>query len=189
MKYALIVGGLAAVMMLGCCGGLVWLGWGFIPKIVTAPAEIAELSEQTMKIDVPSEFTPDSGMSMDNWLLAMRFATYRHKDGAGILLIGSLEVKIGDRDQQRADFKKQASERSGEAYKLNIKSTVEREFTVRGKPVKFQFSEATKAEGGEPFRLVSADFDGPTGITLFQLMLKEAAYDEEAVVKMIESIR
>ena len=76
LKFALIVGGLGFVVMLVCCGGLAWFGWGFIPKVVKVPADVAALRLQVMQIDIPAEFVSDAGMSIDNWLLAMKFVNY-----------------------------------------------------------------------------------------------------------------
>jgi hypothetical protein len=189
LKFALIIAALTGAMMLFCCGGVVWIGWGFVPKIAATPAEVKALGEQAMKIDIPPEFTADTGFSMDNWLLTMQMANYKHKDGGSVLLIGSLQIKFGDVKDQKDLFKKQTNKHSEDAFKLDVKSTVEKEFTIRGTPTKFLFSEAVKAGNAEKMRVVSSEFTSPSGITMFHLVLKEETYDEEAVIKLIESIR
>ena len=188
-KIALIVGGIGFLGMLVCCGGLVWFGRGLMPKLVTSPADVAAVGQEVMKIEIPPEFVGQAGMSMDNWVMTMKFATYEHKEQKGTLLIGSMQVKIGNPKDQQAAFKNQTKQQSDGEQGLKITTTVDREFTIRGKPVPFKFSEAEQEGTGKKFRLVSSEIATPGGLLIFQLKLEEEVYDEEAVVKMIESIQ
>lgn len=189
LKYALIVGGLGFVVMLVCCGGLVWFGWGFIPKMATSPADVAAVGQQVMQIDIPEEYVGKAGATIDNPLIAMRFAAFLHKEGKGALLIGTMQVKVGNLKDKEADFKTRFEQQSKDKKKLTIKKTEEREFTIRGKQVTFKFSEAEEEGTDKKFRLVTGDLEAPGSLTILQLTLEEEAYDEEAVVKMIESIK
>ena len=189
LKFALIVGGLSFIGLLVCCGGLTWFGWGFIPKMATTPTDVAAVGQQVMQIDIPDEFVGKAGFTIDNRWIAMRFATFLHKDGKGALLIGAMQVKMGDLKDRHADFKKRSQQQSNDQQKLTIKKTEEREFTIRGKSVTFKFSEAEEDGTDKKFRLVTGELEAPGSITILQLTLEEEAYDEDAVVKMIESIR
>jgi len=121
--------------------------------------------------------------------MTMKFASYEHQDHKGQLLIGSMQVKFGDPKDHQAAFQNQSKQQGAEEDDLKITKTEDREFTVRGKPVKFHFAEAEQAETNKKFRVVSSEIATPGGLLIFQLKLEEDAYDEEAVVKMIESIR
>ena len=189
LKFALIVAGVGFFGMLVCCGGLVWFGWGFIPKIATTPTDVAAVGQEIMKLEIPAEFVGQTGMSIDNWMLTMKFATYQHKEQKGMLLIGSMRVKFGDPKDHQATFKDRRAEQSDGEKGLKITTTADREFMVRGKPTTFTFSEAEQEGTGKTFRLVSSEFESQGGLLIFQLTLEEEAYDEEAVVKMIESIQ
>lgn len=189
LKFALVVGGLSFVGLLVCCGGLTWFFWGFFPTVATTPADVAAVGQQVMQIDIPEEFVGKAGFTIDNRLIAMRFATFLHKNGKGTLLIGDIQIKVGDLKDQHADFKARSQQQSKDQKKLTIKKTEEREFTIRGKPVTFKFSEADEDGTDKKFRLVTGELEAPGSITILQLTLEEEAYDEDAVVKMIESIR
>ncbi|MEK6262614.1 MAG: hypothetical protein AABP62_28800 [Planctomycetota bacterium] len=189
LKVALIVGGIGFFGMLVCCGGLFWFGRGLLPKMVTTPAEVAALGQEVMKIDIPADFVGQAGMSMDNFAMTMKFANYQHKEQKGTLMIGSMHVKIGDPKDHQAAFNNQKAQQSVAQEGLKITTTADREFTIRGKPVTFKFSEAEKEGTDKKFRLVSSEFESGGGLMMFQLTLEEEAYDEEAVVKMIESIQ
>jgi len=189
LKFALIVGGLSFMGLLVCCDGLTWFFWGFIPKMATTPAEVAAVGQQVMQIDIPEEFIGEAGFTIDNRLIAMRFATFLHKAGKGTLLIGAMQVKVGDLKDQHADFKARSQQQSKDQKKLTIKKTEDREFTIRGKPVTFNFSEAEEDGTDKKFRLVTGELEAPGSFTVLQLTLEDEAYDEDAVVKMIESIR
>lgn len=188
-KVALVVGGIGFLCMLVCCGGVGWFVWSFVPTMASNPADVSKLGQQVLQIDLPEDYVGDMGMSIDNWLVSMKIANYRHKDGKGSLLIGALQVKVGDISGHQARFNSHTAEHSDQDQKLIIRKTEEREFTVRGRKVPFKFSEADEAESGKKFRQVSGQIDGSNAITIFQLTLEEEAYDDEAVVKMIESIK
>ena len=189
LKFALVVGGLSFVVLVVCCGGLVWFIWGFVPKLVTAPADVAAVGQEIMKIEIPEEFVGQAGISMDNFAMTMKFATYQHKEQKGTLLIGSNQVKIGNPKDQQAVFKNTSKQQADIEKGLKIMETVDREFTILGKLATFKFSEAEKEGTDKKFRIVSSEIDSPGGMLIFHLMLEEDAYDEETVVKMIESIQ
>ncbi len=189
LKAVMIIGGIGFIGLVICCGGLAWFGRGFIPKMVTAPADVAVLGQEVMKIDIPAEFVGQAGMSMDNFAMTMKFATFQHKEQKGTLMIGSMQVKIGDLKDQQAAFNAQKTQQGGAQEGMKITTTEDREFTIQGQPVKFKFSEAEQVGTGKKFQLVSSEFESGGRLMLLQLTLEEDAYDEEAVVKMIESIQ
>ncbi len=189
LKAALIVGGIGLFGMVLCCGGLFIFGRQFIPKIVTTPAEVAVVGQEIMKIDIPDDFQGQMGMSMDNFAMTMKMATFQHKQQKGTLTIGAMQVKIGNPKDHQAVFNQQKAQQAGGQEGLTIRTTVDREITVRGKPTTFKFSEADQAGTGKKFRVVSSEFEAVGGMLMFQLTLEEDSYDEDAVVKMIESIQ
>ncbi|MDB5343291.1 MAG: hypothetical protein JWP89_1668 [Schlesneria sp.] len=185
-KVILIVGGLMFLLMLVCGGGIGFFAYSFWPKIATQPAEVAAISKEILDLDIPEGFVPENAISMNNFMMTMRMATYRHPDGKGDLMLGNFQVKVGKPDQsQKPDF----SGSDNKSKKLTIGETEIKEFPVRGKQVPFRFSDAVDEESNEKYRVVEAEF-GDAGVTTFlKLSVPEDSYDEEAVVKMIESIR
>jgi hypothetical protein len=76
----------------------------------------------------------------------------------------------------------------GENRKITAEETRKRTVTVCGKPVEFDFN-----KGKDPFENVMNEvvgmFETSQGMVLFDLTAPSEGFDEEAVVKMIESIR
>ncbi len=189
LKFVLILGTLGFLTIIVCCGGFAWLVWGFLPRAATTPSEVAEVGQKIMKFELPPDFIGESAATVDNPLLATRFATFRHKDGKGTLRLGALWVKLADFTKQRVDFRVDAEKHFDDEHKLDVKRTIDRDFTIRGKKVAFKFSEAEELGTGKKFRVVTGEFESPASLTILELILEDDAYDEAAVIKIIESIQ
>jgi hypothetical protein len=72
---------------------------------------------------------------------------------------------------------------------LEVKSSEEREFTIRGQPVKLTFAEGEDVSSSTGYHQVSGQFAGKNGPATLILQLEDAAWDEAAVVEMLESMR
>ena len=64
-----------------------------------------------------------------------------------------------------------------------------RTFTIRGKEIEFQFAKAEDPETGTAYRQVSGVFPGKGGTAFLMLQIEEEGYDEDVIVKIIESIK
>lgn len=184
-KVVLIIGGVGLVIMLLCCGVGGYMMYSFMPKISTTPAEVTEMTKKILEIKIPDDFVPETGMTMDNFAMTMRIATYKHKEDKGSLILGNLTIKMANAGGQKPDI----AEKMNEGMKLQVGDTTVREFEVKGKKVPFRFSEATDQEKNRKVRMVEGDIDMPGGATFIKYVIDEELYDEDAVVEMIESIK
>ena len=73
--------------------------------------------------------------------------------------------------------------------KLNIQSTGTREITIRGEKVEFVFAEGTDKNTDTVVQQVTGVFPGREGMGYLMLRIDDESYDEQAVVRMIESIK
>lgn len=184
-KVALIVGGLALVTLMVCCGVGGWMLWSFWPRITTNPAEVQQIAKQILDIKIPADFQPATAMSMErNFAMTMRVASFQHKERKGTLVLGSFQMKVGTPDQ-KPNFTQQMDQK----LELQMGETKVREFQIRGQKVPFRFTEAVEQSTKKPFRVVEGNLDAPGGGTFLKLIVEEDAYDEDAVTEMIESIR
>jgi len=71
---------------------------------------------------------------------------------------------------------------------LTITKTEEKEFTINGQKVKFDFSEGTD-KSDKKFHQVQGVFAGNKGPAFFFLQIASESYNEAEIVKMIESIK
>jgi hypothetical protein len=188
-KVFLILGGLGFVTILLCCGAVGWFIKQSMPRMAKTPAEVSEVAGQIVKIDIPAGFVGESGMTIDNKLMTMRFAIFKQTQEKGMLMLGGFRVNFGDPAAQKGNFQSRKSQQSGMGEDLVVLKMESRDFTIRGQKVPFRFSEAEERNSKKKFRLVEGELDAPGGGAFIKLMLEEDAYDENAVVKMIESIQ
>jgi len=183
-----MVGGLGLIVMLLCCGVGGWMMWSLFPKMTSNPVEVAEIGKQVLDVEIPDDFQPETAMTIDNFAMTMRMANFRHKQDKGTLLLGDFQMKLGNHDQ-KLDIQQKLDQNSKDGPKLQMGDSKVREFQVRGKAVPFRFSDAVDQETKKKFRVVEGDLEAPKGGAFIKLIIDAEAYDEDAVVKMIESIR
>ncbi len=187
-KVLLIVGGLGLTVMLLCCGIGGWFAWTLQPKFINNPVEVTDMGKQILDVKIPEGFQPDTAVNMDNFVMTMRMANFKHTEGKGMLLLGDIRMKIGD-PNQKVDFQQNRQMNGKKTLNMRTIKTETREFDVRGKKVPFRFSEAVDQDSNKEFRVVEGNLDIPGGGVFIELAIEADAYDEDAVIEMIESIR
>ncbi len=188
VKVLLALGALGGVSVLACCGGTVW--WASSQKPVEDPAEIRAMTDEIIGIEIPDQYQPMVGMDIDVFVVQMTMLMYQ--DGAnGNLMICDVQAPSqGEADQelQEQQLRQQLSQQNVGA-ELTILNSEEREIDANGETLLFTFSEA-EDQNGTAYRQVSGTIPSRTGgFGFLILQATEAGYDEEAVVKMLESIR
>lgn len=187
MFASLILGGLAVVGFLVCCGGVVALGFMFQPTISKTPAEAEAAGKQILDITVTPEFTGEEAVTMDNFLFTMRIAQYRHKEGKGNLIMGAFNVKFGDPNQakmQQQQFRQPLQDKS--FGQIVVKKSESVNVTIAGQQVPVTISEGTNQQSGKDVHMVTADFVNGSNPTFIVLSLEDDVWDQDAVIKMLE---
>lgn len=190
MKVLILLLCLGGGIMLLCCGGVVY----FISQIEVEqnnPAAAAATAAEIVSIEVPDQFRPSDSMKMELPFGLMRMKLVAYKSTAGRGELGLIEMQIANvpMQQQEGQFRQQLQQQGINSRQLIIKEQEPREFKIRGRAVTFLFAEAKDAQSGTAFRQVSGTFPGKGGTAFLLLQVEEDSYDEDAVVKMIESIK
>jgi hypothetical protein len=197
-KVLLILGSIAGVCLLVCCGGLAFVGWKFqnLANIATDPAVVRERTEEIIHIDIPADYVPTHAMKFDWMNVKMKQVGYRHKGSPNsmLMIMETAEPMHGATPKQQRDQIRQALRQQGQQPgqindEINEQSSEIREFTINGETVPFEFIKGTAPGGGTPTRQVVGIFRGREGTVMLMLMAPESDYDDAAVVKMIESVR
>ncbi len=200
-KVLLILGSIAGISLVLCCGGMAFVGWKFqnVAKemFVTDPAVVRQRTEEIIHIDIPADYTPTHAMKFDLMNVKMKQVGYQRKGSAGSMLMimeTSQPPAPGaspkeQREQMRQAMRQQARQQGQASDEINEQSSETREFTINGESVPFEFIKGTAPQGGVPTRQVVGVFRGREGTVMLMLMSPESEYDEATVVKMIESIR
>jgi hypothetical protein len=174
--------------MLLCCGGVTYFTYIMFPKTVDDPEGVKAIGNRIVDIDVPEGLEPQSALEIDNFLFAMRAGTYSSKDGKKRLFLWGTSFKVGaPQAGQEAEFR-EAVEKESRQRPVKVTDVVTKKIKVKGAEQEFTFS---KAEGtdGQKFRQVSGSFPGKTGLAALSYQAEEDAYNEDEVIKMIESIK
>jgi hypothetical protein len=175
--------------MLLCCGGVFWLGSTMVPKETKVPAEVAAVGQQILQFDIPAGFEGTNAVTIDNFFVTVQTADFKRKQGDAQLQLMKMEIKIAGMDKQQQDFKGQFQRPADAHQSLDIKKTEKRDFVIAGKKVAFRFSEAVDPTSNVEFRVVEGEMGTPpVNVRLLKFVIQADDYDEDEVVKMIESI-
>lgn len=130
----------------------------------------------------------------------MRMIVYQtdpdQQPAEGMLMLMEMTMqKFGvDNQQQEQQLRQQMSQQTqAQRGNQNFKSSKSetREIEIRGEKIPFEFTEGvTSGQGQEKtVHMVSGVFQGKKGPVMIQIVEPDEDYDEEAVVKMLESIK
>ena len=192
MIVVIILGCIAGGGFLLCCGGAFWLMKS--TQATMDPQEVIAITKEIVEIEIPDVFQPNMGFDVNIFgAFKEKIAWYESKSGEGLLILMSLEIAAaGDQAVEEAQMQQQLQQlqqqRQGDPN-LRIKKSESREFEVRGEKVDFNFAETENMDNGDPWRQVTGTFAGKAGTVMLMLKIEEEAYDEDVVIKMIESIK
>ena len=187
---SLVVGGLGLVGMLVCCGGAAWFGTKMIPVVTQSPAEVAEVGQKAFHIDIPEDFLAETAITMDNPFFIMRIAQFKHKQDKGKIALGMIKLKVGDPKQADMNSRQfRASFEQEMRGTCDIKSSKSHDITINGQKATAVVEEAKDRNNGKEVRIVSSEFNLPSGQSFIMLRIDEDAWDEDAVLKMLEDIK
>jgi hypothetical protein len=202
-KVLLILGSIAGVFLLACCGGGIFMYMkakdaiqNFAQNFTTTdPAEVRERTAGIIHIEIPDEFPPLRAFNF----LVMQQILYGKEGGGSIVMIMEMGQQMqggqgaaGLKQQRQQMLRQMRQQQQGQqGGNLNTEMTEEssetREFTINGEKVPFEFIKGQA--NGVPTRQVAGIFAGRTGTIMIMVMVPESEYHEDVIVKMIESIR
>lgn len=194
MKIVLVLLCLGGGVMLLCCGGGFYLFSQFNPEFKrNDPQAAAKTAQEIVTIEVAEQFQPSDSMTMGGELFGfsmnMKMATYRAVEGQGFLVLMQLHATNMPKEFQDAQARQQMERQGLDNRQLNnIGQPETREFEIRGRKVPFLFSKAKDTQTGKVIHLVNGTFADKDGLVTLVLQIEEEFYDEEAVVRMLESI-
>lgn len=175
-----------------CCGVGIYFMPNFDQSVTESPEEVTAITQDIVDIEIPEEhFLPQMGMDLDMVFMQMKMAAYTSKEGDGMLMIMEMKVAGSTPEEQEAQMREQMrSQNFGEKDLIVNEDEIEtRTFTIQGKEIEFRFAKAKDPETGTAYRQVSGVFPGKGGTAFLMLQIEEEGYDEDVIVKIIESIK
>ena len=182
----------AAGLFLICCGGVVYFFANLKVESKEDAASTKATTTEIVDIKIPDEFHPAGSMKVSTSLFPMnvKVAVYSVVDGKGVLIIMAMKMPIAGADaNMQQQIREELNKKGLGNQNLTIKEKELREFEIRGQKVSFLFAKAEQPRDQAKFRQVTGTFSGKNGTSFLMLQVEEEHYDEESVVKMIESIK
>lgn len=186
-KVLLTLGVAFGVLMLLCCGVAGWFGYqiqrGFSPD----PQEIARIrSEIVRDIRIPEELQPRLGMDLP--FFGVKASLYiGDRPGAGGEMLLLLRVPPGV-DPHEVRF--QVEEAMGQDHQhFDMQPPETKRIRIEGEEVEFQFARGKDRQSGAEVRQVLGVLTGPEGPIMILMVVGEKVWDEERVVRILESIK
>lgn len=184
-----------------CCGGAIWIVnravdatqeivAGIADAMTQNPAEIRALTASMVTIEIPEGWQPVTGME---WSIGTEMTTvmYSPNQMQSNRILTLMQMRGAGINQQQMEQQLQMQQAQMNQPGMNpaygVQSSTTRTFVIDGEDREFLFSVVNDGAGGTMHQVQGA-FPGRNGTVMFQLMEDDANWDEEVVVRMIESI-
>ncbi len=190
--FAVVVGGLLVVL---CCGGFGLIGWYAANSVSEDPDQVASVTRKIAQIDVPEGLEPTASCDFQIPFTdgtAMIWVVYVDQQTGSILTLGALTGMFAAADQDDMRQQIEASMDQGRLPRyegIRDWEHYEKEVEVRGQQVSFSFAVGTDEDSGVKRIQVDGTFQGESGPVMFSFDGDAEKYDEQTIIKTLESIR
>ena len=192
VKVLLIFLGVGGLCLLLCCGGLFYAAknMDFKMQVTEKKAEIITIQNQITEITIPDLFVPKAGVTFSIVGKGMKMAIFEPDSKQGVLILMSITVPDDGMIDMEKEFRDSLNNQNQNQNhrQLDITEEKQREFTIKGKKLNFTFAEGTD-QNGNAFHQVTGVFPGKSSPAFLMLQIQSDEYNEEEIVKMIESIK
>ncbi|QDT97070.1 hypothetical protein [Gimesia aquarii] len=192
VKVLLIILGAGSLCLLLCCGGLFYAArnMDIKMKVTEKKAEIITIQNEITEITIPETFKPMAGVTFSVVGKGMKMAMYEPVSKQGVLILMSLSVPDDGMIDMEKEFRDSLNNQNQNQNQRQLDITKEetREFMIKGKKLNFTFAEGTDQDKTK-FHQVTGVFPGKGGPAFIMLQIQADEYNEEEIVKMIESIK
>lgn len=190
MKVILIITGIVGVSFLLCCGTIGYFTYRYMPKVVTNPAEINTIRDEIATLDTHPDLEPKMGMDMGvESFMNMKFVVYSSSDGTAFFSINQMQLD-GPNASGNVNINEDMNKGS---LILENKETEIKKISVDGTEYEFTIVRGTEKSTGDKGFKISGEIDQSAGTNNKKLSIdigsKSKTFDEEAAIKMIESIK
>jgi hypothetical protein len=205
-KVLLIVGTIVGLGLVLCCGApaIVYVVFkdAIMKKIkdtvdvTTEPAEVEARSEEVAHLDIPESYSPMSAVRLSFGVFTMKMIMYQGgANNQGGLVLMEMDQPGMDRKQMRDQMLQQMRQQQaqggpgGMQTQIVAQTTETKMFKINGEDVEFDFVKGTQPGNSTVVRQITGTFRGRNGTALLMLIIPDSEYNEDAVIKLIKSIR
>jgi hypothetical protein len=193
-KVLIILGLVFGVLVVLCCGGVIWVIYSVAHSFSDDPATTATVAAQITDIDVPDGLRPAGSMDMKLPIVGRIMAAAFYQDTtthSGLIL---LQMKAEYRDSDEAEIRRLFNQSLGqqnvpEEEEVLIQESSQKQVVIRGQPAAFTIAKGKGAKSGNARIQVTGLFPGKTGVAMLMINADAKQYPEETIIKTIESIK
>lgn len=188
-----VLGAGCGVALLICCGvggGLFYIGAKVAQGVSQDPTVVREVASSIVEMDVPPELAPRISMKLPLPTMNMTLAVF--SDGENMVMLGDMQGAAfanATPDVLAKQMEESMRGQSGNREPMNVESTEAREFTIRGEPAEFVFSEGTGVNSQKKLSEVMGAIPSGEGFVIVLIHVDSEKYSREQLVAMIESIK
>ena len=184
--FLIILAAVGGLTMLCCCGIGISL-YSMKPEIEENPVAVKQNLARMLKIDLPEGFEARRSFKMKMYSFILMEGLFIENSESGVIILMEFSGSLAENKELQDSFREGLGE-SSSSGELNIEEQKTEEVTLDGEVIKFKFIKGTDKESKQEVRQVHGILPGKKGPILFIMSLSEEAWDEEQVLKMLESI-
>jgi len=190
----LILGGVAVLGTLACCGGMAMLGSSVMKM---SPGAVDAVTEEIVDIDVRPPWQPTMAMDMSNFGVPMRMAMYNidQHDGQNMLMLMDmdqdpqiLEQPEAFEQSMRQQVKQQSRQRNASVEKIRQVSSEPIDMQINGRPAHIKLAEAVGQQSGDEYYEVLALFMGAERPAMLYLRANQQQVTRGEVLALLRSM-
>lgn len=196
-KVLIVLGILAGVGVLLCCGGAAFFGSKIAPKISTVPAEVAAQSTAIIPLDIDeSKWAGKNSIEQEiPFLMKWTYCVWDEKEGDGGIAVLGMTLPA-NAQQQQGQSPDQAIEQAfsqnpeiSSLVKLQESTSTPKTVTMMGAEQEFTFIEGKRPGSDVEWVEWSGSIDKPGQIINIRVQVEKEKYDEQEIIDMLESAK
>ncbi len=187
MKLFLIILAVVGGLTMLCCCGIGITVYSVTPEIEENPALVKQDLARMLKIDLPEGFEPKRSFTMKLFSFIAMDGVFVENSESGVIILMEFSGALAENKELQESFKQGLGE-SSSSDELKVEEQTIKEVTIGGETIEFKFIKGTDRNTNQEVRQVHGVLPGKNGPILFILSLAEEKWDEEQVMKMLESI-
>lgn len=189
-------------LLLLCCGGFALFGYFAAQTVANStsddPAVARERATEIAEVAIPADFEPKFSIDMAIPFQGEKLFTIvaytspsQDANSPNLIVLGQFGTQFpaNTRDEMMDQLHNSIrQELAHEDVEIDQSTSHAREFEINGEPAEFIFEEGKGRQSKQAFRTVMGQFRGKSGMAVLYVRVEADKYDEEALVKIVESI-
>lgn len=200
-KVLIVLGIVAGLGLVVCCGGAAFMGYQMKPTVTNTPAEVATKTQNIIPMEInEDQWEPVFHMEMSvPWVMDMSMANWKSKTDEGGIILTRVLLKVQDGNASQEQIDQQMEQAfsqggggqnvEGQLAQLNVDSSEDRELTMFGKPVTLKFIKGKRSGSDEEWRELKGHAKDGNDIIVVRIQAKAENFDEAQIIEMLESAK